>query len=208
LTVRARRRAIVVAALAGASVWWLAACGKNDVKDPAYLLVELAPTDGAFGAPKAARVQIDAASGPLTVLCVNIRDATQPATFVLQRDAAKDPSARVKITVTGYVDLAGDSGEAGKEFACPEGALPPPITTPQSISVDFCASAAKRLVFHVGATCDCAPDGGAGSDAGACDPCTNGQTCGAGLSSAAHACDPKECCGTTVSDACALDSVR
>ncbi|MFO0755810.1 MAG: hypothetical protein U0359_04935 [Byssovorax sp.] len=204
----------------------LADCGTTAPQDPSYLLVELQNVKGAAATPSSAMVEVIEGKETLTTLCVKLADpgAQTPASFVLERDFGKDAKARVTVQVTAFDGLSGDGSAAvGKEFACPSGALPPPLTDPQIVEADFCEGKARKIVFHVGASCACPgdpmTDGGpaeagvddagsddAGSDAGPGCGCNSDAVCGAGLSTTGNACAPGECCARSISGACALES--
>lgn len=217
---------LIAAALLGARAF--AGCAAEPPKDPSYLLVELAAEGGA-SAPRSVRIEVLNGTKELTSLCVRLAApaAEKPASFVLKRDFGKDPGKRVTVVVTAFAGLSGDdAADEGQEFACPDAAnLPAPLGEAQTLHVDFCEGKARKLVVHAGATCCVeidagAPDGDAGdgdasaSDAGAsdagppCGACGAEMVCGAGLSSAGHACFPDECCAAEVSDACALEAAE
>ncbi len=197
-------------------LWMLAAggmlfsCGGTEILTaPSYLLVELVQAETAATKPGAARVVVSNADSTITTLCVNIQGepGAIAASFVLRRDAGKPVDERITIAVTPFFPLTGlDNAAPGKEFACPA-MLPPPLRDAQTIEVDFCETQTRRLVFHVGAACTCAPPEADASapDAGSM-PCACGTdfTCGAGLSSTGAACGPSSCCTSRVSSACAL----
>ena len=172
------RPVVIVAAAALAGLIGpvaVAGCGAQTAKNPSYLLVVLDVPASPSSPPHAARIDIASAavSGAPQSLCVQLEapGAATPASFLLQRDFGKDPKPRVTVTVTAFDSLEGGSaGIAGKDFPCPS-ILPPALAPPQTVAVDFCATKAEKLVFHVGATCCPAPDGGApdagpGSDGG------------------------------------------
>ncbi|MDI1445895.1 hypothetical protein [Polyangium sp. 6x1] len=218
-TPRPRRRAALALAVgslvsigAGGLV---AACGSDVSEDPSYLLVELAPVETP-AKPGAARVVVTKGGAEIAALCVSLA-GDSPASFVLKRDAGKPAADRVNIEVLSFATLKGqENAGPGKEFACPT-ALPPVLGDVQTIDIDFCEAATRKLVFHVGSVCGCndadAGPGDAGpTDAGDVDAgpsscgCSPGFSCGAGLTTTGQACGPSTCCGTTVSSACALGS--
>jgi len=190
------------------------ACASEAAKDPSYVLVELVPTQSSAGTPGAAQIVVSNAAGTITTLCVNLQgDADKPtASFVLKREPTKSASERVQVVVSAYQALSGqDTVEPGKEFACPA-SVGAPMTPAQTIELDFCEAETRRLVFHVGATCDCAADMDAGmDDAGGADAgpsscaCGADLTCGAGLTTDGKSCGASTCCARSISTACALD---
>ena len=140
-----------------ALLFLIGACSADEVKDPSYLLLDLAPAGA--NPPGAARVAITSGTTSLANACIHLGSAGA-ASLVLKRDSDKDPNARITITVTAFGTLSGqDNVGPGDEFACPA-APPPALGEPQSVEVAFCPTEAKRLVFHLGSTCDCPADGG------------------------------------------------
>jgi hypothetical protein len=185
---------------------WLAGCSSEAAVDPSYVQVELVPAATAMEAPRAVRVVItkEATDALVASLCVNIEGmpGMPSASFVLRRDVGKPASDRITIEVTPFVLIAGqETVDPGKEFACPS-TLPPASGETRKVSIDFCESEARKLVFHVGAVCCDGSGGGGGS--GSC-MCMAGLVCGVGLTSAGRACGPAECCSESISSACALD---
>ncbi|HRI66202.1 MAG TPA: hypothetical protein PK156_18270 [Polyangium sp.] len=181
-------------------------CSSEAPVDPSYVQVELVPASTATQAPRAVRVVItnEATSALVASLCVNIEGmpGMPTASFVLRRDAGKPASDRISIEVTPFDLIAGqETVDPGKEFACPS-TLPPASGEARKVSVDFCEAETRKLVFHVGAEC-CAGSGGAGGS-GSC-ACMAGFVCGVGLTSAGRPCGPSDCCGESISAACALD---
>ena len=175
----------------------------SDANNPAFLRVEIVPTDMSGQAPQAVLADIIKAQSTVGRLCINAsgKPGETAASFVLRREPDQDPSQRVQITVAAYTSLTGQyTVGPGKEFPCPN-ELPVPISL-QTISAQFCPGESRAIGFIVGATCGCA-DGGTGS----CE-CPAGQTCSAGLGGQGSRCGAGECCATELSDPCALEPAQ
>ncbi|HVK68738.1 MAG TPA: hypothetical protein VM694_29975 [Polyangium sp.] len=221
---RPRRRAALAlvtgASLVATTSVLVSACGSDVTGDPSYLLVELVPVE-APAKPGAARIVVTKGSTEVAALCVNLT-GDAPASFVLKREAGNPASERINIEVLSFATLKGqENAGPGKEFACPS-PLPPILGDVQTIDTDFCESATRKLVFHVGSVCACDdPDAGpSDDDAGDNDAgdggdvdagpstcgCGVGFSCGAGLSTTGQVCSASTCCGTRLSSACALGS--
>jgi uncharacterized membrane protein YgcG len=221
----ASRSALFVVATSSALT--VVGCSPEAAQDPSYLRIELVPAITAAAIPRAVRVVItNAASNALVAsLCVNIEgtQGTTTASFVMRRDVGKPATDRIALEVTPFDLIAGqETVDPGKEFACPA-TLPPALSEPRTISIDFCAAEARTLVFHVGAICcdgvvgvagaggtggsgGSGGSGGAGGagGSGAC-MCQAGFVCGVGLTSAGKVCGPSTCCSESLSASCALD---
>jgi hypothetical protein len=192
----------------------LAACTKEEVQQPSWLVVELtrAPAAQALNVG----VQITPQGREPFAVCVNVEGepGATTASMLLERARDADASAPVGLVVTGYRELNGQLAP-GQEFTCPP-EFPPAVGEPQDLEVRFCAGATRRVVFNIGANCGCSSGvgggggggaGGAGGGAtgagGGTGPCCpSGQLCGAGISTTGSVCGEGECCKRSIGDAC------